>query len=697
MPVVRKQANEVSRAASDGGYSRVSVSADAFGAQTGRAVQGLGQEIGQAAQVLQARDERLKQDQVKAALTSYQGQVENGLLYGENGLYSQAGEAAINAVPTTQEAMRSAREAAAAGLKDPRQQALFKAAADQTELDWNRQIGSFQVRQQKTFALSSSAGRQAQAETTFQRAFGVDDESATKAWAVTRAEIVEQGKLGGEAPEMIQAAIDKKQSDLLSGVVEAQAQDDPIKARETLTRYEDKIDPIKAARLGKDIRAMADQREATQIAEGVPVVGGAREIISYVIDEHEGEGLNPNDNGRPSKFGVRADAADGTYKGLKVADLTRAQAEEIYQRDFWKPSGAADLVKSNPGAAYVLYDAAVNHGVGYAKKLRAAAGDDPKKMIDLRLAEYSRLAKADPAQYGDDLAGWQARMRKLQVRIGGLKLTTAAEAEQYAVDLGGGDPERTKTYRGVFDAKLARDKSIERDTREDLVNEVWKHAETATSENQIPPTLWNRLKPQDRDAFRSQMKGNATGAKVVTDAGTYGGLYDLAASDPHAFASADLTKLVGQLSGSDYQELVKLQLTARQGGGAWKQESASLEAVNRAAGLVLPPSMKVTDPKAKELKGAMFRAAQAATQLKGAPLTDEEMVGLGGKLVADQVIGEGLFGAKARPLYQVKPGDVPKDARERILKDWYARHKQPITDDQIAQAYQTGRTIGAFQ
>lgn len=343
----------------------------------------------------------------------------------------------------------------------------------------------------------------------------------------------------------------------------------------------------------------------------------------------------------------------------------------------------------------MLYDAAVNHGVGYAKKLMAASGGDPKKMLELRRAEYARLAKADPAKYGDDLAGWTNRMRKLEIRIGGLKPTTATEAEETAVALGNGDPERTKTFRGVFSAELSRQKAIERDTREDLVNEVWKHAETATSESQIPPTLWNRLKPQDRDAFRSQMAGNATGAKVQTDAAIYGAVYDLAATDPRAFASADLTKMVGQLSGSDYQELVKLQLTARQGGGAWKRESASLEAVNRAAAIVLPPSLKNTQ--ARPLKGAMFRAAQAATQMKGAALTDDEMVALGSKLVADQVIGRGFFGDVKKPLYELRPKDVPAAARERILKDWYARTKTPITDDQIVQTFQTGRAIGAFQ
>lgn len=694
MPEVRRRdADTVSRQPGDAGLLRVSATPDAFGAGVGQALQGLAQTGEQFGQVLRRRQDENDLTAAKQADLEYTRSVD-GLLQGEGGLYTKAGDAAVAETEHFPDLLQKARAEVSSRLT-PAQAKLFDQSAAQRDVQWGREIGGFRLREEKASALGASTGRKALAERDFARTFDADPDAAAKAEAISEGETIAQGRLNGAAPELVQAQLSKDRSDRYAGVVSAQAQSDPLAARRTLDRYGDRIDPLVGAKLGKDIRTMADQREAALVFDGLPSIGGAQEIIDYVIDEHEGEGLNANDNGRPSKFGIRADAADGTYKGKAVADLTRAEASAIYQRDFWSAIGGDKLVRQNPAAAYVAYDAAVNHGVGYAKKLMTAAGGDPQKMIELRRAEYVRLAKADPGKYGDDLAGWNSRMKKLEIRIGGLKPQTAGEVEEAAQALGGGDPERTAAFRAAGNAARTRQDAIVRDAREGRVDRVWKFAETATDETQIPSADWLALQPKERDAFRSHFAGNASGVKVRTDPATYGSVLDMAATDPRAFQAADLTQLIGKLDPSDYQELAKMQLTARQGGGSWKAQAVSLEATNRAFAVVKPATLK--GDAEQSLRAAHFQAVRAATTLKGGALTDAEMIDVGTQLVAGTATGKGLFGEKDVKLVDMKAGQVPKPARERILRDWYARNARPITDVEILNAYRAGAVVGAFK
>lgn len=96
---------------------------------------------------------------------------------------------------------------------------------------------------------------------------------------------------------------------------------------------------------------------------------------------HEGDtlDLNPDDTGnwtggavnvgtlKGSKFGISAAA----YPAVDIAALTLADAQAIYQRDYWLPAGCDGLPW--PLCA-VVFDAAVNNGVGRAQSwLRPAA------------------------------------------------------------------------------------------------------------------------------------------------------------------------------------------------------------------------------------------------------------------------------------------------------------------------------------
>lgn len=69
-----------------------------------------------------------------------------------------------------------------------------------------------------------------------------------------------------------------------------------------------------------------------------------------------------------TKYGI----ASHSYPNLDIVNLTLGEAKEIYYNDYYRTSGADLCI---PGIDLAVFDAAVNTGVGRAKRwLQAAAG-----------------------------------------------------------------------------------------------------------------------------------------------------------------------------------------------------------------------------------------------------------------------------------------------------------------------------------
>lgn len=91
-----------------------------------------------------------------------------------------------------------------------------------------------------------------------------------------------------------------------------------------------------------------------------------------------------------TKFGIAAN----TYPDVDIPNLTKALAIELYHRDFWLPV-RADILP--PSLGYQLLDAAVQHGIGNAKKMlqRAAGVTDDGKLGPATLAALLNMDHAD--------------------------------------------------------------------------------------------------------------------------------------------------------------------------------------------------------------------------------------------------------------------------------------------------------------
>lgn len=105
----------------------------------------------------------------------------------------------------------------------------------------------------------------------------------------------------------------------------------------------------------------------------------------------------------------------GTYtawrmsQGMGPADvctsLTEQQAEAIYYQRYWLASGADKL---EPAAAIVVFDHAVNAGVGEGRTIAAQCGNNVNCAIQARLADYR--TKGNYATYG---RAWTNRVNDL--------------------------------------------------------------------------------------------------------------------------------------------------------------------------------------------------------------------------------------------------------------------------------------------
>jgi len=110
--------------------------------------------------------------------------------------------------------------------------------------------------------------------------------------------------------------------------------------------------------------------------------------------------MNPNDRGnwtsgkpgvgqlKGSKWGISA----ASYPDLDIKNLTRADAADIYKRDFWQQTEGL-----HPSLLFQMFDAAVNHGIQTSIKFLQRAVQVPAdgKIGPMTLGAIGKVFVAD--------------------------------------------------------------------------------------------------------------------------------------------------------------------------------------------------------------------------------------------------------------------------------------------------------------
>lgn len=132
--------------------------------------------------------------------------------------------------------------------------------------------------------------------------------------------------------------------------------------------------------------------------------------LAFVLAKEGGYSNDPTDRGGETNFGISSKA----NPGVDIKNLTKEGAGAIYKAKYWDAIGADSLPA---GLRLAAFDAAVQHGVGTAKRLIEQAGGDVAKLIGARKALYANLIERDPSQKKFE-KGWANRIQAVAAAAG---------------------------------------------------------------------------------------------------------------------------------------------------------------------------------------------------------------------------------------------------------------------------------------
>lgn len=200
-------------------------------------------------------------------------------------------------------------------------------------------------------------------------------------------------------------------------------------------------------------------------------------VADTFVADIEG-GYVPNDGGKgPTNFGVNQFA----NPDVNVRNLTPETASQLRKQRYWDAIGADSLPQPT---AMVAYDAAINQGQDYAKKLLEKTGGDPTLMLYQRREDYRKLAASSPL-HEKSLKGWESRLNKLADMLKTQDVSSGASGTSYpapgadpsralsvaagAIQATGDDPaEGLKTIAGALKPEVMQPGAFVRDARGNL-------------------------------------------------------------------------------------------------------------------------------------------------------------------------------------------------------------------------------------
>lgn len=141
--------------------------------------------------------------------------------------------------------------------------------------------------------------------------------------------------------------------------------------------------------------------------------------LEFLYTTEGGYSNHKDDRGGATNLGVTQSTYNDyrTKKNLpqkNVKDITHEESKQIYYENYWLPMNCNEIAKTNPDKALVLFDGAVNHGVGGMKNILSKYGDgDFNKICDNRQIYYTKIANNNESQK-KFLEGWNNRIKNIK-------------------------------------------------------------------------------------------------------------------------------------------------------------------------------------------------------------------------------------------------------------------------------------------
>lgn len=666
----------------------------AFGSDIAQGLTQAGQALGNVAEDLQkVEDQRIKTAVMQRDVEWMTFDREQRV--GENGLFKKAGQAAVDARPVIEQAYTAKRDELLKSASTVREREVLNDLLTrryQSSLDSINEYAS----RETVAAQRGAAGARA---SLAGEAFALVLRSETDPTRIAEARAVYDGAMS-DMHDSLGIGSAEREVDRLArtgaihgAVLESMlAEDKPEEAEVYLERYGSEMTLAQRTAAGPKVSEQSAKRDAeilmTEGVEGLPHDGSG--FIMPVAGD-VGSGFGPRKAPLPgaSTFHTGVD-----IKAPAGSPVKATAAGEVIEVGSNAKSGNFVRIKHADGRIS-SYSHLASYGVEQGDQLAGGSvlgkvgstGNSTGPHLHFSLTDVDGETKIDP--------------RTVMGRPPPPKPgpdATQEEWRQYADALAGGNRKRRDVYRAAGQGEWLRNQAIIREREQkasDAVQPYLADGSGVTSWTQIPQSVLGALSPQQLTAVKNSFAAASAKATGQTDPVVYSQLYDMVAQDPKGFKEAELLKLVDKLSPSDFQEVVKLQLSMRREQPAAAAKQLSLETTNRVAGLIMPPKLKPADQAL--FKSALYQTALKAEALTGKPLTEKELMDLGNRLAVKQAGGRELYEFGSRTVkgegMAVGFNDIPKADVDRLVADY--RKKNPGQTPNKGQVVEAWRVLKA--
>lgn len=531
-----------------------------------------------------------------------------------------------------------------------------------------------------------------------------------------KAAAVQQGRLKGLGDEAILNMVQEVDSKGRLAVLTKMADTDPAMALQFFKENNAKLNAQDSLAASRIMQPVQRKYEATNVAtqafrDSQPRVG-ADAITNYVMYDLEGGDQVVADGGGIAKYGVNsaknydyfdfgpnADKLSVDEKkdlaAQKIAKFTPAEAQAFYKERIWNPMGIDNLPEN---MKLLAFDTAVNHGNSKARELIEKADGNPQALLELRAQEYQRLAKADPAQYGQHLEGWMNRLVKVktQIEAGSGKLPTQAELYDRISTLSQ-DPDVISDARSLVDKQVKAIEDSRKQIEQEASRAAWQYRNNGM---EVPASVEAQMNPKDANDMRNGGQPDPV-------------LYEQLRGQVTAGMAVDLGQYRWRL-GSKFDDLLELQSDPSKATNARKVD----DVIKNASGILLGKASPKDESDFTKLE--MFRRAvdvetEALQKQTGKPASADDVQKITDRLLLNVENDKGIFGTSQR-LFEVQQGEtytvkgVPENRKfyvngtqvdypmvVRKITDYLSAKGRPLDKDNIAAVYKTMISTGAIK
>lgn len=281
---------EVQQSGQGSGYLNVSYSPDSFGAQVGRAMQGLGQTGMNIAETQAVLDKQKKANDALTAMNTAKDKLRPTLFDPEFGVFAQQGGNAMGAGATATAALDNVKKQTLENIKDPETKTAFERMWAQESDSTKDTVARFEMNQLGSYKVETA---KATLNGSMQDAYNQYNDPEAIKKAIDRAELAINVNSAGLPEEALSAAKAESRSQIHLAVISRWASEDPYKALDYYKEHKEELSGKDHVTANSFVEAARNNRFAQEWVSERTQTSGSGAAIWGALEMAESGG-NPN-------------------------------------------------------------------------------------------------------------------------------------------------------------------------------------------------------------------------------------------------------------------------------------------------------------------------------------------------------------------------------------------------------------------